>query len=964
MKKLYCKTSSKLGITVSMAVTMIIIISLITTTITISVVNTVKKSKLRVFATELMLVQDTIQELSFAGSINNYITRDITLTLKSTEQFEGENITDNTVLLHALDLTKLGIENSIYGTGKYDSTKDFYAISTDTMKVYYVAGYDAGDKIYYTLTSELYSMLSGNTSSTTSVQNIVFVANYIDWTNKPIKVTVKVPKTIDISSVTVTTDNANILKSESFTLNGDYNELEVNTSSVEGNYTISVDYTVDGAQKTQTYAVTNFDNEKPVIIVGSFSFVNGSYYINRIRTTDNGRIKSVKYADMSISDADVESYFQKNNGGYDVKGNKIKLQSQNASYTIYAEDWAGNYAVVRNLPLIPDGFYYVGGTKEDGMVISDSEDDEGKGVDYTCVGNQFVWVPVDYTATRTKDANGLDTGFTSVFKRGEAEETSSGSGIYKMTDTVSGGYKEPDASGYATESQEYYAMMKSVQKYSGFYIARFEAGDSDVISKRTAATAAHKVVSKKNAYVYNYVPWGDSISAIGSTGAVYLSQNMYKNSASVVSTLCYGVQWDAAMNFVSDADHDIRNPIKWGNYYNSSGDAATNSGVLNTTGKNEAWKAKNIYDLAGNVAEWTMESRPTDYRVRRGGNYDDSGYNGYVGGRTLYSPTGASGYLGFRVTLYITVFEDMPPIPAGFYYVGGTKDSGAVISDNKADEKKGVDYTCIGNQFVWVPVEYTATGTKDENGLDTGFTAVFKRGTAQETSSGSGIYKMTGTVSTSYVEPYASGYATESEEYYAMMKSVQKNHGFYIARFEAGDSDVTTARTATTTAHKVVSKKNAYVYNYVTWGDSMTDIGTTGAVYLSQNMYKDSTSVVSTLCYGVEWDAAMNFVSDANHNIADSVSWGNHKNSTGVAATNSGVLNTTGKNEAWKAKNIYDLAGNVNEWTMESFAGYLRIPRSGCYYDFSSADYRVEWDGSRPTMSMDYLGFRVALYLK
>ena len=72
MKKLCCKTSSKLGITVSMAVTMIIIISLITTTITISVVNTVKKSKLRAFATELMLVQDTVQELSFTGSINNY----------------------------------------------------------------------------------------------------------------------------------------------------------------------------------------------------------------------------------------------------------------------------------------------------------------------------------------------------------------------------------------------------------------------------------------------------------------------------------------------------------------------------------------------------------------------------------------------------------------------------------------------------------------------------------------------------------------------------------------------------------------------------------------------------------------------------------------------------------------------------------------------------------------------------
>ncbi len=524
MKKLCCKTSSKLGITVSMAVTMIIIISLITTTITISVVHTVKSSRLRAFATELMLVQDTVQELSFTGSINDYITRDVTLTLNNTEQFDGENITDNTVLLHELDLTKLGIENSMYGTGKYDSDKDFYAVSTDTMKVYYVAGYDAGDKIYYTLTSELYSMLKGNTNNTTLIPSIVFVANYVDWTNKPVKVTVKVPKTIDISSVTVTTDNSNILKSKSFTLNGDYNELEVNTSSIEGNYVISVAYTADGAQKTQTYKVTNFDNEKPVVTVGSSSTVNGNYYINGIKATDNGRIKSVKYAYINISDTDATSYFQKNKGGYDIKGNKIKLQSQEADYTIYAEDWAGNYTVVSNPPFIPDGFYYVGGTKESGMVISDNAKDENKGVDYTCAGNQFVWVPVeDYSKYVRSTTEGIDNDYGSA----------------------------------------------SVKKYKGFYIARFQAGDGDATAERTTYTAARTVVSKKGAYVYNYVT---------SSSATSLAADMYKNSNSVTSSLCSGVKWDTVMNFISD-------------------DTATS----NTDG------AKNIYDLTDKVSEWTSE---------------------------------------------------------------------------------------------------------------------------------------------------------------------------------------------------------------------------------------------------------------------------------------------------------------------------------------------------------------------
>ena len=315
-------------------------------------------------------------------------------------------------------------------------------------------------------------------------------------------------------------------------------------------------------------------------------------------------------------------------------------------------------------------------------------------------------------------------------------------------------------------------------------------------------------------------------------------------------------------------------------------------------------------------------------------------------------------------------------IPSGFHYVGGSKNTGLVISDVAADENKGVDYTCVGNQFVWVPVEYIATGTTDANGLDTGFTAVFKRGTAKETSKGSGIYKMTGTLGSTYTEPYTDGYTTEAEEYNAMMQSVQKYNGFYIARFEAGDGDATTARTLPTVAHTVVSKKAVYVYNYVPWGKAMNDTSVittygvenvAGAVYLSQNMYKGSTSVVSTLCYGVQWDATLNFVSDVDHNINKSQSWGNYANSIGDAATNSGNSNmnyTTGRNEAWKAKNIYDLAGNTYEWTMESYSTDDRVNRGG-YYNVAGSYFSVSFRHfDYPTSANSNVGFRVTLYIK
>ena len=43
------------------------------------------------------------------------------------------------------------------------------------------------------------------------------------------------------------------------------------------------------------------------------------------------------------------------------------------------------------------------------------------------------------------------------------------------------------------------------------------------------------------------------------------------------------------------------------------------------------------------------------------------------------------------------------PIPKGFYYVTGTKNTGIVISDDRLDENNATGNN--GNQFVWVPVQ-------------------------------------------------------------------------------------------------------------------------------------------------------------------------------------------------------------------------------------------------------------------
>ena len=68
------------------------------------------------------------------------------------------------------------------------------------------------------------------------------------------------------------------------------------------------------------------------------------------------------------------------------------------------------------------------------------------------------------------------------------------------------------------------------------------------------------------------------------------------------------------------------NSSSWGNVSNSTGDAATDAGSKQNTGYSEYWKANNIYNLAGNVYEWTQEKYSTGTnRANRGGVYDVNG---------------------------------------------------------------------------------------------------------------------------------------------------------------------------------------------------------------------------------------------------------------------------------------------------------------------------------------------------
>ena len=100
-----------------------------------------------------------------------------------------------------------------------------------------------------------------------------------------------------------------------------------------------------------------------------------------------------------LSDADIKQILT--NKDYVKEAKDTSFTTKKSGYEILYSDLdnslKGNQPPIpeRNQPPIPEGFYYVGGTIEEGFVISDIEGDD---LNNNKNGNQFVWVPVDNPA--------------------------------------------------------------------------------------------------------------------------------------------------------------------------------------------------------------------------------------------------------------------------------------------------------------------------------------------------------------------------------------------------------------------------------------------------------------------------------------------------------------------------------------------------------------------------------------
>ena len=306
--------------------------------------------------------------------------------------------------------------------------------------------------------------------------------------------------------------------------------------------------------------------------------------------------------------------------------------------------------------------------------------------------------------------------------------------------------------------------------------------------------------------------------------------------------------------------------------------------------------------------------------------------------------------------------SDGVPIPAGFVYVGGTKDSGLVISDNSADKEKYKGQTTVGidlqgNQFVWIPVDSIAD---------------YKR-TAYSTQIASGT---TDTATNSEQIKYSS-----SDSYYFKealpadeKTSVETNKGFYIGRYEAGDQESTNSKKLRTsgasTSNTITVKAGQAPYNYVT----RTQAKSLAEGFKTQQNY--SSSVTTKLVSSYAWDTAIAFIQKTNSDYGSSSEEGNYKDSptfnyTGIAdtevnkqtkANGTSTLIPTGQTTA--VNNIYDMGGNVAEWTTESCSFKIGpITRRGGSYDLYVANAPAGIRSRDADGAGDNHGFRLTLFL-